>query len=29
MKGDDVEVDVLETMGNGDDCCLFEINRLD
>ncbi|MDI3539037.1 MAG: two-component system, cell cycle response regulator [Methanolobus sp.] len=29
MEGDDVEVDVLETMGNGDDCCLFEINRLD
>jgi response regulator RpfG family c-di-GMP phosphodiesterase len=29
MKGDDLEVDVIETMGNGDNCCLFEINRLD
>ncbi|MDP2218017.1 MAG: methanogen output domain 1-containing protein [Methanolobus sp.] len=29
MKGDDLEVDVVETMGNGDECCLFEINRLD
>jgi response regulator RpfG family c-di-GMP phosphodiesterase len=29
MKGEDLEVDVIETMGNGDNCCLFEINRLD
>jgi CheY-like chemotaxis protein len=27
MSGEDAEVEVLETMGNGDDCCLFEITN--
>ncbi|WP_406659574.1 methanogen output domain 1-containing protein [Methanolobus sp. ZRKC3] len=29
MSGEDVEIDVIETMGNGDECCLFEIIDLD
>lgn len=29
MKGEDMEIDVLETMGNGDEQCIFEINKLD
>ncbi len=29
MKDEDMEVDVLETMGNGDEHCLFELTKLD
>ncbi|MDW7733143.1 MAG: methanogen output domain 1-containing protein [Methanolobus sp.] len=29
MKEEDMEVDVLETMGNGDEQCLFELVKLD
>lgn len=29
MRDEDMEVDVLETMGNGDECCLFELTKLD
>ncbi|TGC08340.1 response regulator [Methanolobus halotolerans] len=29
MREEDMEVDVLETMGNGDEHCLFELTKLD
>ncbi|WP_406656922.1 methanogen output domain 1-containing protein [Methanolobus sp. ZRKC2] len=29
MKDEDMEIDVLETMGNGDEHCLFELIKLD
>ncbi|MBN2110487.1 MAG: methanogen output domain 1-containing protein [Methanosarcinaceae archaeon] len=29
MRDEDMEINVLETMGNGDKCCLFELTRLD
>ncbi len=29
MKDEDMEIDVLETMGNGDEHCLFELTKLD
>ncbi|MEZ5336362.1 MAG: methanogen output domain 1-containing protein [Methanolobus sp.] len=29
IYGQDMEVDVLETMGNGDEQCLFQLNRID
>jgi predicted hydrocarbon binding protein len=28
MKDEDMEIDVLETMGNGDEHCLFELTKL-
>jgi predicted hydrocarbon binding protein len=29
IYGHELEVDVLETMGNGDEQCLFRLNRID
>lgn len=29
MSGQDADIDTLETMGNGDECCIFEITSLE